>query len=155
MVLMTPFSKLKSHVAQRSQKTHFNFIWQHFNILRYDLQFYFIPFLRQVTWALIAKCPNVKISLLQLILSGKQKGTKRATTVLADNPNKIILSQTNTHSFHLFPLSICSYIISKLHFKENVSTKTSETHFKLRGWRRRAEGDIERQRKKTVLALSV
>lgn len=54
-------------------------------------------------------------------------------------------SQTNTHSSHLSPLTICSYITSKLHFKQNVSTKSSEIHFKLRGGRRKAEKSSERE----------
>lgn len=60
-------------------------------------------------------------------------------------------SQNITHPSHLSPLTNCSYIISKLHFKQNVSTKSSETHFKTERRVEKGGGELkvrERDRKR-------
>lgn len=98
-----------------------------------------------------SKCNDcIFTTQIQWSVRKNKEGTKRTTTVLA----KTQISLLQAKLVRALPTYLLKTIF---HFKQNVSTKSSETHFKLRGGWRKAEESLEkeRDREKTVLALSV
>lgn len=129
MTLGSKFKVACSLNSKSSQKHSFHF---HLAIFHYSwfplssaVLFSFL-FLRQVTWAQTAESPNVKdcISTTQIhcFLIKMKKGTKKDSYSPCKNPNKIspsprlLPSQNNTRPLPS-PLTMCSFVFSKLHFK--------------------------------------
>lgn len=158
MVLMTPFSKLKSRAAQRSRNTHFNFIWQHFNILHYDLQFYFHSISEasyMSTDRQMSKCKDFMITTY--FFQENKKGLRGQLQSLQRIPIRLfqvkLMRTLPTHFLYPFAPTWSQNCTSNKMFQPKALRYTSN-------WedggekRRRAEGDKERRREMTVLASS-